>query len=111
MAIQVKIEIDDKVLQRIIKAVAEAEIPQYTIADGVEYGIWQEFGKSGHPSLVPAFETVTKDLPQAIGQAIEAGVSLETVITKAAFDIQALWQADVNVDTGAYKNSIHVETQ
>jgi len=111
MAAQVKIELDDKVLKEIIKAVGEADIPAYTIADGVEYGIWQEFTKSGHPSLVPAFERVTKDLPQAIGQAIEAGVSLEEVITKAAFDIQALWQADVNVDTGSYKNSIHVETE
>ena len=54
-------------------------------------------------------EMVRKDFPASIGTAIENAIDPDTVLSKAAYDVQALWQADVNVDTGAYKNSIHVE--
>jgi len=105
----VKIKLDTKRLDKIIRATAGESVKRRTIADRVEYGIFQEFTASGHPSLRPAFEKVTRDLPKATGLAIEAGVSLDDLFAKAAFDIQALWAADVNIETGAFKNSIHVK--
>jgi len=125
LAKTIRVHLDDRKLQEIIRGTSEP-VKRRAIADGVNYGIHQEFSTAaggkprkegsgvtgkGHPSLVPAFENVTKDLPRAIGQAIERGVSLDNVIGKAAFDIQGLWAGDVNVDTGNYKNSIHVETE
>ena len=111
MADPVQIKLNTKILDQLIKAIADENITGKVVHDGVEYGIWQEFTEAGHPSLVPAFEQVTRNLPQAIGAAIEAGVPLQTIIDKAAHDIQALWVADVNVDTGAYKNSITVSDE
>lgn len=105
----VKVKIDTAKLDKIVKQVAGNTVKDHTIADGVEYGVFQELTASGHPSLVPAFEKVTRSLPDAIGQAIENGQDISDVFDKAAFDIQALWATDVNVDTGAYRNSIHVE--
>lgn len=110
MAANVKVTIKDDNLRKLIAA-ASGRIRDRLIADGVEYGIFQELTASGHPSLVPAFEDVTRGLPKAMGQAIEKFVSLDEIIEKGAFDIQTLWADDVNVDTGAYKNSIHVEEQ
>ena len=114
-----KFIVDDKKLNQIIKATSPKAHP-WVIHDGVEYGIFQEFSTAsggkprreggrtgkGHPSLIPAFEKVTKDLPEAIGQAVEKAINLNDILEKAARDIQDLWADDVNVDTGAYKNSI-----
>jgi hypothetical protein len=121
-----RVEIDDKILQQIIKQVVNQDVRERIIHDGVEYGVLQEFsiasgrrrqttpggargitGK-GHPSLMPAFEHHTKGLPKIIGQAIERAVPLDKVLAKIAFDIQRDWAGDVNVDTGAYRNSIIV---
>lgn len=121
-----QVKIDDDLLQKIIKQVANQKIKERIIHDGVEYGVFQEFSIApggqrqttkgggrgitgdGHPSLVPAFERHTKDLPKLIGMAIERGVSLDKIMAKIAFDIQRDWAADVNIDTGAYRNSITV---
>lgn len=106
MATQIKL--DTKKLDQIIKTIGSEKVKTRVIHDGVEYGVHQEFTDRGHPSLVPAFERHTKGLPELVGKAIEAGASLDAVIGKIAFDIQADWAGDVNVDTGAYKNSITV---
>jgi hypothetical protein len=110
MAEPFQIKIDDDLLQQIIKQVAGQKVKERIIHDGVEYGVFQEFsiGGQGHPSLAPAFERHTKGLPKLIGQAIERGVSLDKIFRKIAFDIMRDWAADVNVDTGAYRNSITV---
>ncbi len=99
------IRIDTTNLDKLLTAI-RGGVKDRIIADGVTYGIFQELGRNGHPSLVPAFEHVTKDLPKAIRMAIEATVSIDDVFNKAANDIATMWAADVNVDTGAYKNSI-----
>ncbi len=108
MATEVKL--DAKKLDQLIKAIGDEPIKPRIIHDGVEYGVFQEFsiGGSGHPSLVPAFERHTKELPKLIGQAIERAISLDAILAKIAFDIMRDWAADVNVDTGAYRNSITV---
>jgi hypothetical protein len=110
MAETFQVKIDDDVLQKIIKQVANRDVKERIIHDGVEYGVMQEFsiGGSGHPSLVPAFERHTKDLPKLIGQAIERAIPLDPILAKIAFDIMRDWAADVAVDTGAYRNSITV---
>ncbi len=110
MAEPFQVKIDDDVLEKIIKQVVDQDVKERIIHDGVEYGVFQEFsiGGSGHPSLVPAFERHTKDLPKLIGQAIERAIPLDKVLAKIAFDIQRDWAIDVSVDTGAYRNSIAV---
>jgi len=126
MAKQLTLTLDTKLMDKIIASVGSEGITPRTIHDGVEYGIYQEFSQApggnpqtnrkgrmgltgpGHPSLIPAWERVTKDLPDAIGQAIERGQSVDDVLRKAAFDIQRLWAEDVNVDTTAYRDSIKV---
>lgn len=103
-----QVKLDTRLLDKIVKNTAGRPVRRRTIHDGVEYGVHQEFTERGHPSLVPAFEKHTRDLPKLLGAAIAAGVELDPVLGKIAFDIQADWAADVNVDTGAYKNSIKV---
>jgi hypothetical protein len=106
MAFQVNL--DDSILQKIIGQVAQGDVNERIIHDGVEYGVFQEFsiGGSGHPSLVPAFERHTKDLPKLVGLAIEKAIPLDNIFFKIASDIMRDWKLDVNVDTGNYQNSI-----
>lgn len=127
MAEVFQVKIDDRVLDAIIKQVANKDVKERIIHDGVEYGVLQEFsidsggqrqttsggrrgitGK-GHPSLMPAFERHTKDLPKLIGQAIEKAIPLDKILAKIAFGIQRDWAGDVNVDTGTYQNSITIK--
>ena len=102
------------------------EIPdsgKFVIQDGVEYGIYQEFSTAaggrpqkggrgttgkGHPSLLPAFERETRILPKLVQEAFKNQLSLRRIIRSIAFRIQRGWAGDVNVDTGTYRNSIHV---
>lgn len=112
MAVTV-IRVDTSKLDEIARATAEPT-RRRIIADGVEYGVYVELGTSrmpARPCLVPAFEAHTRELARALGQAIERGVSLDDVLGKVAFDIQRDYQSNVPVDTGALKNSIHVETE
>lgn len=104
-----QVKLDTTLLDKIIEQTAGQKTRRWVVHDGVEYGVYQEFTERGHPSLTPAFERHTRDLPKIIGAAIGAGVGLDPVLAKIAFDIQADWAADVNVDTGAYKNSITAE--
>lgn len=114
------IELDTKGLD-ILRTLIEDEgraIKSWVISDGVEYGVHQEFGERGHPSLVPAFEKHTKQLPEIIGAIIEQAASkgsgtrkINDVLGAIAFNIAADWAADVNVDTGAYKNSIRARVE
>lgn len=99
------IRVDTTNLDKLLAAI-QGGVKDRVIADSVTYGIFQELGGNGHPSLIPAFENVTKDLPEAIGAGIEAIAPLDDIFNKAANDIATMWAADVSVDTGAYKNSI-----
>lgn len=109
---KVKYNVNTAQLDKIIKQVAGNDVKKYTIADGVDYGINNELGlgQRQQPFLLPAFEQHTKQLGKAIGQAIERGVDLNDVFTKVAFDVQAGAAENAPVDTGALRNSIHVET-
>lgn len=109
----IRVHLDDRKLQEIIRA-TEGGVKRRVIADGVSYGVFLELGASGRaarPALVPAFESNTKGLGDALGKAVEVGVNLDDVMGKVAFDIQGEWAGNVPVDTGAFKNSIHVEEE
>lgn len=112
------IKLETKILDKLIKTVGAGRTKNYIIHDGVEYGIYVEFGTTNQqakPALVPAFEEQTKLLPKAMGQAIERGVNPDDVLAVTAFNIQAGWQTNVvrnkSVDTGAYLNSIKVKVE
>lgn len=112
MGVQIRVKSRAK-LDAIARAAGE-QVKRRVIADGVEYGIFVELGTErmeARPGLVPAFEQHTQQLDEALGQAIERGVSLDDVMAKVAFDIQRDWAGNVPVRTGAYKNSIHVEEE
>lgn len=111
------VKLDSRILDELI-AIAGQDVPGWIISDGVEYGVFQEFGTSkfgGRPFLVPAFEEKTKTLPDAVGQAIERQVSLEDVIAKTAFDILAEAQSNIQtkkiIDTGALLNSMNARPE
>jgi hypothetical protein len=113
LAKTVRVILDDRKLQEIIRATA-GNVKRRIIADGVEYGVFVELGTSrmaARPALVPSFETHTANLGRALGQAVERGVSLDDVMSKTAFDVQRGYQENVPVATGALKNSIHVEEE
>jgi hypothetical protein len=108
------IKTDTGLLDKIIANVGNADTDTFIIADGVDYGIYQEFGTkrmAAQPFLIPAFEDATKSLPAAMGQAVERGVNPNDVLKKTAFDIQGNAQKRAPVDTGALKNSIHTEVK
>ena len=108
------IKVDTGILDSIIANVGNVSTNTYIIADGVDYGIYQEFGTkrmAAQPFLIPAFEDAIKSLPKAVGQAVERGVDINKVLSKTAFDIQSMAQQRVPVDTGALKNSLHVEVK
>lgn len=109
----IRVQLDDRKLQEIIRA-TEGGVKRRVIADGVSYGIHNEFGTSkmpAHPFLVPAFERGVQGLDKALGQAVERGANLDDVMGKTAFDVQRMAQELAPVDTGALKGSLHVETE
>lgn len=107
------IKTDTGLLDKIVANVGNAKTDTFIIADGVVYGILNEFGidQKLNPFLIPAFEDATKSLPAAMGQAVERGINPNDVLRKTAFDIQGNAQKRAPVDTGALQNSIHVEVK
>ncbi len=108
--VTVKVTIDDRVLRKMIADTA-GKGPIRIIADGVEYGKFVELGTSkmaAQPALGPAVESVRPGFVAAIKQNGANFGRLEMVIEKGARDIERGWKAGAAVDTGAYKNSIHV---
>jgi hypothetical protein len=115
MAVTVKY--DNRRLKTIMRAVGQ-QPKTYIVHDGVEYGVYLEFGTSrmaARPMLRPAFGEVVRQLPRAVGQAINQAIPVDIVLRKAAFDLQARWQRNVvqakAIDTGAFINSIRVSTE
>ena len=104
----ITITVDDRELRRLI---ANTGGPAVTaiVADGVEYGIWQETGTSkmaAQPFMVPAVDAVRPGWVAAFkNQLTDAQVS--EVVRRAAFDIERGAKERAPVDTGALKNSIN----
>lgn len=104
------IEIDTSKLDDLLQSLGD-EVPNFKLKDGVIYGIFQELTQRGHPSLLPAIERRKKELPARIAKAFEDGQSLEDAMREWVEDIAEDWRRDVNVDTGRYRDSIHVEEE
>ena len=112
MSVTVKVTVDDKELRRLISA-TKGSVTRI-VADGVEYGIYQELGHhdvAARPCAVPAVEKVRIGFGKAFQGAITL-VQVEKVVEKAARDVERLWKQYIVtkkvVVTGAYLNSIHV---
>ncbi len=109
----IKITVDDSKLRQLINDTKGAA-PVRVVADGVHYGIYQEFptaGRPARPCAKPAAEAVAPTYRKAMRKALDMGLA-EEVTEKAARDVERLWKQNIVtkdvIDTGAYLNSIHV---
>jgi len=113
---KITITIDDSKLRQMIAETAGPIKPK-VVADGVEYGIYQEYGVENgfgrgiripaHPFMRPAVEAVRGQFNKAMRAALGTGKA-QAVVDKTAFDVEKIAKSKAPVDTGALKNSIHV---
>jgi len=113
----VRITLDTKQLQRLIAATRGGPVRRI-VADGVEYGLYQEMGVENgfgrgikipaHPFMRPAAEAVRPGFARAFVGAVTRA-DIEGVVVKTAFDVERFAKQNAPVDTGALKSSIHVE--
>jgi hypothetical protein len=106
---KIRIEVDDRRLVALILA-TKGKRPMRIVADGVEYGAYQELGTSRippHPFMKPAAEAVRPGYVKAMGQ-VQNWPMAEQVTEKAARDVERIAKQRAPVDTGALRASIHV---
>jgi len=104
----ITITVDDRELQRLIRETGDEVL--YIVADGVNYGIHQEFGTvkmAAHPFMVPAVENVRPGFAAAFQNKL-TDKQVDAVCRKIAFSVVGIAQQMAPVDTGALKNSIHM---
>jgi len=105
----ITITVDDRELQRLIRETGDEVL--YIVADGVNYGIHQEFGTHKmpvpHPFMVPAIENVRPGFDAAFQNKL-TDKQVDQVCKKTAYDVEGIAKQLAPVDTGALKNSIHV---
>ena len=108
----VSVKVDDSGLRKLLATLQKTGNPVRIVADGVEYGVHQEFGTSrGVPAtmfMTRAVEKHRNELTQAIKQAGGDFTMLENAVVKVAFDVERDAKDNAPVDTGALRNSIHV---
>ena len=103
-----------KDVERLRKTIRHmAGTPVRILHDGVEYGVYQEFGTSrgvpAHPFMTPAVEAVRPAFERGWKQVIEEmAMSPDDFVEKAARDAEGHAKSRAPVDTGALKNSIAV---
>ncbi len=109
--ITARIVVDDTELERLMqRAAAQGKVVKI-IADGVHYGVYQEFGTrymAGKPFLTPAVEHVRPALTTGWKKVIESNVNINDFMTKIAMDAVAFAKAVAPVDTGQLRASIHL---
>ena len=112
----ITITVDTAKLDQIIAALPKEKVVRF-VADGVEYGLYQEMGfthyKSGkpvaaHPFMSPAVEAVRPSFEKSFS-GIDSLTMVETLVDKAAFDIEAGAKIRAPWETRALINSIHVQ--
>jgi len=105
----VKVTLDAAKLKHLV-ANTGADIERF-VADGVEYGIYQELGtvRQGYaqPFMRPAAEQVRPGFNAAFANQLTDG-QVEAVVVKAAFDLSGIAAQIAPKDTTALANSIHV---
>ena len=91
--------------------------PMRILHDGVEYGVYQEFGFThyqsgnavpGHPFMTPAIDGVSDDFRKGWQQVsnLEQADDFVEIIARRA---EGIAKANAPVDTGALRNSIAVD--
>jgi len=118
----VKVTVDDAVLRRLIAQIEKQGNPVRIVADGVEYGVFHEYGTSrglpARPTLTPAVEANRDALEKGLQQAGGDLGRVDTVVGKVAYDVLGDWRTNIQqmpvgdhiglIDTGAFINSTHV---
>lgn len=110
----IKITVDDSVLRQLIRD-TEGKGPVRIVADGVEYGIYQEMGPASSdgrqwtfkPFMRPAIEKLRPTFEAAFKNAITIEKATK-VVRNIAHDVEGFAKVFVRRDTGALANSIHV---
>lgn len=122
MAQTVKVTVNDAKLVALMADLRRQGKPVRIVADGVEYGVFLEFGtvrmKHAYPTLVPAVESNRDALEKGMQQAGGDLTRVTTVVDKVAFDVLGDWKQNIRqmpvgdhiglIDTGAFINSTHV---
>jgi hypothetical protein len=90
--------------------------PTRIVHDGVEYGVYQEFGTT-RMAARPAAHTAASEIEpayDALMRQITEVSDPDAAIDKLAHDLEGRWKAQIVqmriIDTGAYLNSIAVST-
>ena len=105
----VTVRVDTARLDQIIATLPKEKVVRF-VADGVEYGIYQEMGTSkmgAQPFMSPAVEAVRGSFEKSF-DGIDSLTMIETLVDKAAYDIEAGAKINAPVDTGALRSSINV---
>jgi len=108
---KIEVTIEDAKLRRLIRATG-GTVQGKVVADGVEYGAYQEFGTSkmaAQPFMRPAIEAVRGPFQKAMSQAWRSTREAQDVVDKTAFSVEQGAKQRAPVDTGALRSSIHVE--
>jgi len=106
----IKIVIDDSKLVAMIQE-TRGKKPMRIVADGVEYGIYQELlepSRGGKAFMRPAAEAVRPGFTKAFKAAGSNFALADQVVEKTARDVERIAKSLVHVDTGALRASIHV---
>ena len=113
---KITLTLDDSKLRKMIAETA-GNIRPKVVADGVEYGIYQEYGVENgfgrgiripaHPFMRPAVEAVRRQFNEAMRAALGTGKA-QAVVDKTAFDVERGAKQKAPVDTGALRASIGV---
>ena len=114
MSVRVKVTVDDYELRWYIKATKGKAVTRI-VADGVNYGIYQEMGYThtsgkqvaGKAFMRPAVEKVRRSFTKGFKNSITLA-QVEFAVEKAARDVERFAKILAPVDTGALRNSIHV---
>ena len=107
----IRITVDDKALVALIAATAGKK-PVRIVADGVEYGLFQEMGtvKMGaQPFMVPAVEAVRPSFVAA-WKSVKSLTDAERQVQLSAEHVERLAKQYAPWETGALRSSIHIVT-
>lgn len=106
----ISIEADLTILDQLIADTGGAV--ERIVADGVNYGIYQELGtvRQGYaqPFMSPAVEDVRGGFMQAAAQVV-TNTQAAGVVEKAARDVESGAKQRAPVETGTLRSSIQVE--
>ena len=121
MSVTFKSTTDTSKLNALIKDAKKWSRTKYVIHDGVNYGIYYEFGTkhmSGNINLTKIMNRYESLLPRLLEAAGRSGVQLDVVLRKAAFDIKKEWVQDIGrtikhpeLSTGQLQASIDVSEE